>query len=619
MSGLARYRWQLAWLLLDLLLFVLVALCTVLILGRVPPLGAIAVLVVIAAVRVWFFIHAGMYRAVIRYSDVHTLVNLAAGVVVGSVVGSLFGFFFQLEATLEVGRAFWILEALLALAAVGGSRFAVRYRHEVGSRTQGEKLLIYGAGLTGATTAAALMRGEEYRVVGFLDDDPDRSRALLRGVRVLGRIEDLERVTRETGAAAVIVAFDLEPDRLRQLFRRAMELGLRIKVVRGVDKQLGSEARVELADLALEDLLRRPPRHLDEAPVRALLAGRRVLVTGGGGSIGRDLCLQIAAHGAGRLVVLDHSEADLYRSELELRERFPDCTVVPVLLSMRDAAGLDACLAQERPELVFHAAAYKHVPLVEANPLQGVRNNVEAFRNLVRSGNRHGVERLVLISTDKVVRPTNVMGASKRVCELLLQEVASPMVACAVRFGNVLGSSGSVVPLFLRQIAAGGPVTVTDPAVTRYFMLIPEAVELVLQAAALAEGGEIFLLDMGEPVKIDHLARQLIYMTGNVPDKTVTIRYTGLRPGEKRYEELLSDGSDVETPVPGLMRSRGESLAAGGHVDDVDGLLAACREGDTARLRSALARLVPSWSGAGLGQEAVAPGAAADHGDGQGE
>ena len=326
-----------------------------------------------------------------------------------------------------------------------------------------------------------------------------------------------------------------------------------------------------------------------------MLAGRTALVTGAGGSIGTELCRQICTHGATALVLVDHSEFNLYQVEADLRRSHPEVRLTPVLDNLQEAERLHGLLAAHRPDTVFHAAAYKHVPMVEANPYLGVMNNIGGFANLLHACDAVGTPRLVMISTDKAVRPTNVMGATKRACELLLQNRPMRRTHCAaVRFGNVLGSSGSVVPLFLDQIERGGPVTVTHPDITRYFMLIPEAVSLVLASGAMAEHGEIFILDMGEPVRIGDMARQLIYLSGR-NESEVAITYCGLRPGEKLYEELLLGDSERGTAIDGITVARATQVPWAQLQHQIEALLAACHDGERVAFARHLKAIVPEW------------------------
>ncbi len=556
--------------------------------------GAWAMLALCAAVRVFAFLRLGMYRAALRYSGVHVLAITVAGTSLGSAIGVAGSWFSNGDHLLELGRGFIVLESLLVMAACGGLRFAARLVLEPRWSDGAEAVLVYGAGDLGEATLRTLGRLGRYRPIGLLDDDVHKHGQTIHGRPVLGGLVDLPAILAAKRPAAVFVAISELPDAAaRDIARACQAAGVRVCLVRGIDVQHGGALR--LRDLKLEDLLPRPSRNLDPASVRGMLAGKTALVTGAGGSIGTELCRQICANGATALVMVDHSEFNLYQAEAELRRRHPEVRLTPVLDNLQDAERLHGLLAAHRPDSVFHAAAYKHVPMVEANPYLGVINNVGGFANLLNACDHVGTPHLVMISTDKAVRPTNVMGASKRVCELLLQNRPMRRTRCAaVRFGNVLGSSGSVVPLFLDQIGRGGPVTVTHPDITRYFMLIPEAVALVLACGAMADHGEIFILDMGEPVRIADLARQLIFLAGR--DETeIPITYTGLRPGEKLYEELLLGESERGTAISGITVGKATAMPWP-HLQHLsEQLLASCREGEMPSFARALRGIVPEW------------------------
>jgi FlaA1/EpsC-like NDP-sugar epimerase len=544
-----------------------------------------------------------LYRCVLRYSGLHVAWRIAVVYALGTAAAVAASWFLGLP---ELHRSFYVLEFLLAAGASGGWRLAFRLWSErrpvSGSTQRVRRVLIFGAGSLGELALRDLQRVRGYCPVGFLDDDPRLRGRIIHGVRVLGGVGDLPALQPVHRPDLVILAVsNLPPATNRRILDTCMQLGVQVMVAKGVANYTSTDIALTPGDglrrLSLEDLLNRPSRNLDGTPVRAMLHQRTILVTGAGGTIGSELCEQIAGHGPRQLVVLDHSEFNLYQIEQTLRDRFPSLAVIPVLDDLADPARLARVMELHRPQIAFHAAAYKHVPMLEANPYRGVLNNVGGFSNLLAACDLAGVERLVLISTDKAVRPTNVMGASKRTCELILQN--RPLAAtrvCAVRFGNVLGSSGSVVPRFLAQIAQGGPVTVTHPDITRYFMLVPEAVSLVLQAGAMASQGEIFILDMGEPVKIHDMAKQLIFMTGRRPGIDIEIRCTGLRPGEKLYEELLIDDAERGTAIPGITVAR-PTPAAWDQLEACLGeLLDACRAQDEARFAVALKQMVPEWS-----------------------
>jgi len=588
---------QFLWLGLDGASMAVAGLLTAQLLRIDLTIGAASILGLIIAVRLAAFVRVGMYRSVLRYSGLHTLTIASLGVALGTGVGVAATFFLHWENAAGLGPRMLILEGLASLAVCGATRVIARIVLERQVCAVQQRALIYGAGDLGELTMRNLRRLGSYRPVGFLDDDRHKHRAIIHGRSVLGGLKDLDAVVATTRPEAVVLAVSNPPQALtRALFQACMNHHLRLLVVHGVKAAQAGAGELSLKDIALEDLLARPSRHLDHAPVQSMFAGKTVLVTGAGGSIGSELTRQIAGCGIESLLLLDHSEFNLYAIHGEICARYPNLRVVPILSNLTCAESITEVMAAHQPQVVIHAAAYKHVPLVEENPFVGLANNVGGFRNLLLAADRCGVERLVLISTDKAVRPTNVMGASKRVCELLLQNFPTRTRVCAVRFGNVLGSSGSVVPRFLEQIRAGGPVTVTHPDITRYFMLIHEAAALVLQAGALARHGEIFILDMGAPVRIADMARQLIWMTGRVPDRDIAVTFTGLRPGEKLYEELLISNSEQRTAVDGIMVARPTEMEWERLEDLSDRLLAACARRDHAGFVLALATLVPEWA-----------------------
>lgn len=563
---------------------------------QVPPMWSSWItLVVMLAVRLAVFWSYGLYRAMVRYTGTHALVVLALGTVLGT--GAAMGFD-SVVGNHQYGLAFLAIEAILALFLCGGIRLGTRLAMEWSPNRAKQRVLIFGAGSLGELVHREMTRLGTFRIVGFLDDEPGKLGAGIHGTSVYGGRDQLAEVVARTKPDLLVVAIlHLPPASVRELFSACMDLKLRVMIAKGFTSAFSQDFHPELRNLALEDLLSRPSRNLDPIPVQRALHGKRVLITGAGGSIGSELCHQIAAMNPATLVLLDHSEFNLYAIDLAIREKFPYLKVEAVMENLQSAPDLQRVFARHQPQVVFHAAAYKHVPLVEDNPARGVLNNVNGFRNLLTTADAAGVERLLLISTDKAVRPTNVMGATKRVCELLLQNFpAKSAKLCAVRFGNVLGSSGSVMPRFLDQIAHGGPVTVTHPEITRFFMLIPEAVSLVLQAGAMADHGEIFILDMGEPVKIADMARQLIFMTGHRPDEDIKISFTGLRPGEKLYEELIIDDKEGGTNVDGILIAKPSPIPWEQLNGRIDLLLHASQVGDRQQLAQALKSLVPEWT-----------------------
>lgn len=554
-----------------------------------------AVLGGITLVQMAVHFQRGLYHAVLRYVGIHELTTIGGGMVLGIICAVVTCYFLDMPNTGDLGRIFLILHAFTTIALLTGARLIHRLVFENSTPRTGKRVLIFGSGSLGEVVMRELRNQPGFQVVGFLDMNAARHGQRVRGCKVLGDLSALTGLHRDKPIDLLVIAERmLSQQALRQAFQLSMDLGIQVKRVQGV--AMGRGQHVELQDLALEELLARPQRNLDRSAVRGLLAGRTVLVTGAGGSIGSELCRQIASAGATNLVLIDHSEYNLYKIDDDLNAHHPECRISPVLATLTDRATLDVILANHKPDIVFHAAAYKHVPMVEENPFLGMTNNLGGFRNLVESCIAFRVPHVVAISTDKAVRPTNVMGASKRACEMLLQNIdAGATRLCAVRFGNVLGSSGSVIPRFLEQIQRGGPVTVTDPEVTRYFMLLPEAVELVLQAAAVAKHGEILILDMGEPVKIVNLARQLIFMTGHRPDVDIRIAFTGLRPGEKLTEELLLGDSEASTTVDGITIATPTRRDQREISDLVEQLLTACQRRNLDGFIRLTHLLVPEW------------------------
>ncbi len=475
--------------------------------------------------------------------------NVIASVVFAAVVFVLF----------DVPPAFFPLDLLLCAGATGTAVFAMRISRELsaqrGNRSGKKNVLIYGAGGAGLTLVRELHANPSlgYSIQGFLDDDRRKRGALVGGVRVQGRGRDAAAVVdqlRHRGhpIEEIIVAMpSIGGPAMKEALANCRAASVPCKIVPGVGELLAEKVLSgQIRNISLEDLLGRDPVTLDTEEIRQSLTGKCVLVTGGGGSIGSELCRQLASFQPRKLVIFDQAESDLFRIDLEIRQAYPDLELIPEIGDIRDAVRVDEVILQHGVAALFHAAAYKHVPMMETNVIEAVANNVIGTWNLVQSASRHRVADFVMISSDKAVNPTNVMGATKRIAELIVSCSAGRHTNfVSVRFGNVLGSNGSVVPIFQKQIADGGPVTVTDPEMRRYFMTIREAVQLVLQASAMKSGSEIFVLEMGEPVRIVDLARNLIRLSGKVPDEDVRIQFTGLRPGEKLFEELRTEGEDI--------------------------------------------------------------------------
>ncbi len=516
----------------------------------------------------------GLYRRLWVYASISELKLIAAAVSAASLVVSALGLTFYSLGWLGAGfsRTALAIDWLLSLFFVGGSRLALRLMAESRSaprrNTPRGSALIIGAGSAGALVAKELQKSRETHLnpVAFLEDDPAKRGQMLLGVPVMGSLKDLPGLLEKVEVSEVIIAIPSAPGQvLRQVAQVCRQQGIPFRTMPGIYELLGGKVNVSrLREVDITDLLRRQPTRLHEEWIGKALQGKRVLVTGAGGSIGRELCRQIARWNPQSLTLLGHGENSIFEALLELKADYPHLPLHPVIADVRDPQRIAAVFAEQRPQVIFHAAAHKHVPLMEANVEEAVANNILGTQNVTEAAERQGVEQFVLISTDKAVHPANVYGATKRMAEMIVLNAArrSQKAFSVVRFGNVLGSRGSVVPLFKRMIAAGGPLTITHPEMERFFMTIPEAVHLVLQAAAMGKGGEAFLLNMGEQVKILDLAEDLIRLSGLEPGRDVEIIFTGIRPGEKLSEELWEGDKTYEkTAHPDIFCSQREDLA----------------------------------------------------------
>ncbi|MBE6625177.1 MAG: polysaccharide biosynthesis protein [Ruminococcaceae bacterium] len=441
----------------------------------------------------------------------------------------------------------FLLGSATFLTLLFSYRLYTSIRRYFGTRKneKGKRALIVGAGKAGVAIAKEILNSNKisYSLVGFIDDDPAKQHTSIFGYHVLGYSTDIPAIVKEKKIETIIIAIpSAKPDVIKELSSLCVSCKCEVKVLPGIYQLLNGQVSVQrLRDVEVNDLLGREPVQTNLDEVMAYIEGQTVLVTGGGGSIGSELCRQIASHSPKKLIIVDIYENTTYEVQLELKRKHPELDLVVLIASVRDSSRMDAIFKLYQPDIVFHAAAHKHVPLMESSPTEAVKNNIIGTYKLAKCAHNYGVKTFVQISTDKAVNPTNIMGATKRVCEMIIQYFSriSKTSFVAVRFGNVLGSNGSVIPLFRKQIEEGGPVTVTHKDIIRYFMTIPEAVSLVLQAGAYAKGGEIFVLDMGEQVKIYDLAKNLIRLSGYEPGKDIKIEITGLRPGEKLYEERL--------------------------------------------------------------------------------
>lgn len=545
----------------------------------------------------------GLYRGIWRFASLPDLARILKAVVTGASLSYVA--LYLLEQLEGVPRSVVLLYPLFLTLGLIGDRVVYRWvqdkRQQVSNRG-GRRALILGAGQAGDMLVRDLLRSDKYVPVGFLDDAPDKQGRELHGVPVLGPLSSLEKEVVQRGIEAVLIAMPSASSRvIRPVVEQCKRLGVHCATLPSLAELAdGRVGLSRLREIRIEDLLGRAPVALEDARIRSFLQGRRVLVTGAGGSIGSEICRQVRRYGIDRLVMVDHGEFNLYLIEQEMRRFAGSGEVTALLGDVRDTTRMRWIFEQFRPEVVLHAAAYKHVPLVEDNPFEGVKTNVFGTRGVADLADEFGVQTFVLISTDKAVNPTNVMGASKRIAELYCQglNARSATAFITTRFGNVLGSAGSVVPLFRRQIEEGGPVTVTHPEMTRYFMTIPEAVSLVLQAASMGRGGEIFVLDMGEPVKVLDLAQQMIQLAGYEPGKDITIEFIGLRPGEKLFEELFHDAEHLlPTSHPKILLAQARSCDFTRLEEALDALWTVCSSGDEAALRAGLKGVVPEFQG----------------------
>lgn len=540
--------------LIDILIIISCYIASILFLN--VPIDNIKVLVVqIAVVVIVYQIFLNifrMYQNMMRYEVGKNYIKYIISAFLSMIILSIVYKAFSLEyINLKVNVLSGVLIAgtFVMYRLAGRSILSRRMsKYEKINKNQDNKannLLIIGAGMGAREIIIAIKNNmrDKYNIVGIIDDDISKINHYILGIKVLGTRYDIPKIAKEKNVDLIFFAINkIDAVSRRKILEICQETGVKTRVLPTTEEVINKQGAMNsLRDVQIEDLLGRDPVHLDNKNINSLIKNKTVLVTGGGGSIGSELCRQIVKYDPKRLVILDIYENNLYDIEMELRAEYPKLNLEAIVASVRDKARLNNVFETYKPEIVFHAAAHKHVPLMEKSPLEAIHNNVFGTYNVVNCADEYGVEKFVLISTDKAVNPTNIMGASKRVCEMIVQakNKVSKTEYVAVRFGNVLGSNGSVIPLFKKQIERGGPVTVTHKDITRFFMTIPEAVQLILQAVTYAKGGEIFVLDMGEPVKIYDLAVSLIKLLGYEPNVDIPIEITGLRPGEKLYEEIL--------------------------------------------------------------------------------
>lgn len=572
---------------------------------RIATLASLAI-----ALPIFYF--SDLYRVILRHATWNVLVDIVRSV---TIYGVIFAFIFSVVGVHGVPRTVGLIQPIVMFLGIGCSRAVVGYWLGSAYRRKHRSepkinILIYGAGAAGRQLASAISYSGSFRLAGFVDDAPMLRGRRLGNVRIHGA-QDLPGLIRKHNIEEVLLALPSAPrTRRNQIMKHLYDLDIRVRTLPGL-MDLAS-GRVEISDLRpleVEDLLGRNVVAPDSVLLAHDITGKIVLVTGAGGSIGSELCRQIVRARPSTLLLVESSEFSLYSINQELEklavaDGFGDMPIIPLLASVRDAQRMNEIIGTWRVDTIYHAAAYKHVPLVEHNPAEGVLNNVFGTLTAVQAAWKHGVSKFVLVSTDKAVRPTNIMGTSKRVAEMVLQAMAeksSNTCFAMVRFGNVLGSSGSVVPLFRRQIEDGGPITITHRDINRYFMTIPEAAQLVIQAGAMARGGEVFVLDMGEPVRIADLARNMVELSGltirdhNHPDGDIEIQEVGLRPGEKLYEELLIGDNPEPTSHPRIMKANEQFISWPDLDIELNSIVASIDGNDVASLKRLLRGLVPEY------------------------
>jgi FlaA1/EpsC-like NDP-sugar epimerase len=549
----------------------------------------------------------GLYRRMWIYASIKELQLIVVTVTTSSVLVSIVIVVLRAIQVLPYyPRSTLPIDWLLSLVLIGGLRFSLRVLAESQS-TSGEthpsqrRVLIVGAGDAGALVVREMQKNPQLRLkpVCFLDDDPDKLKQQIHGVPVVGTLSDLARTILLRRIQEVIIAIPSASGRvIRKVADTCRKRYIPFRTMPGIYELIGGKVNVSrLREVEITDLLRREPTHMDVEMVGTSLGGRRILVTGAGGSIGRELCRQVARWLPESLILLGHGENSIFETLLEIEENFPSLPIHPVIADVRDLDRLNGVFENHRPQVVFHAAAHKHVPMMEVNIEEAITNNVLGTRNVVEASLNYNVDRMVLISTDKAIQPKSVYGATKRLAEMLVLDAAgrSRLAFSVVRFGNVLGSRGSVVPIFKSQIARGGPVTITHPEMKRYFMTIPEAVHLVLQASSMGQGGEVFVLNMGEQVRILDLAEDLIRLSGLEPDRDIEIVFTGIRPGEKLSEELWDQWVQYKpTAHPDIVLLADEDLLSGVELHrTVDELIHLSREGDPVSIVRVLDECIP--------------------------
>lgn len=576
------------------------------------------------AVKIMCFYFAGLYRGMWRYTSVADMFNIIKASSLGTLI--LISLVAVLSRFEGFPRSVFLIDWGFTVLLVSGFRLSIRFWFEFRNDNQSafqtlikvwqsisnrkgdkksKRMVIIGAGDCGEQIFREL-RGNRHldlHVVGFIDDNPKKHQLKIHGIPVLGGVDDIDHISSSLRVNEFLIAIPSATSaQMRRIVDRCKNCGVAYKTIPSYGELLDGKVSVStIREVAYRDLLGREMIHLEEDRIGACISGRDVLITGAGGSIGSELCRQVCRFKPKTLTLFERAESPLYDIDLELRRNFPDIKVIPVLGDILNKSFLYKTFRKSRPATVFHAAAYKHVPMLERQPWHAVENNICGTMNMVDMANRCQVERFVFVSTDKAVRPANIMGTSKRIAEMLVQchagRTGTKTQFMIVRFGNVVGSVGSVVPLFKKQIAQGGPVTVTHPDVTRFFMTIPEACQLILQAGAMGKGGEIFILDMGTPIKIVDMARDLIRLSGFEPDEDIKIEYIGLRPGEKLYEELITEGEGiVPTSHNNILVLHGNSCDFKTLTQHIEELERLSKKQDAKGIRNGMNSIVPEYT-----------------------
>lgn len=547
-----------------------------------------------------------LYNTILTFAGMEDVFRISEAYIVLAIIGVALSVLLKLD----MPRSYYVMGIIFSFVCTVGIRFGRRIINSVTSTlgkrhissSNSERIMIIGAGFAGRMLVREYSESDKVsgNVICLIDDNFYKKGRLLEGVPVVGGRNDIVEVAKEYAIDKIIFAIPSSSGKDRKdILDICSKTGCQVEILPGIYQLVSGEVTAgKLRRVEIQDLLGRDPVKVNLDEIYNYISGKVVMVTGGGGSIGSELCRQIASSSPKTLIIFDIYENNAYDIQLELKRRYPELNLVVLIGSVRNTSRLDDVLGKYKPDIVFHAAAHKHVPLMEDSPNEAIKNNVFGTYKMAKASVKYGVKKFVLISTDKAVNPTNIMGASKRLCEMVVQmmnRTSSSTEFVAVRFGNVLGSNGSVIPLFEKQIANGGPVTVTHPEITRFFMTIPEAVSLVLQAGYYAHGGEIYILDMGQPVKIADMAKNLIRLSGYEPEVDIKIEYTGLRPGEKLYEEILMDEE-------GLQETENKLIHIGKPIDmndeefvkQLDELYAACQE-ETANMKDLVAEIVPTY------------------------